>query len=407
MEEYAGHRVVYLNGDGRTTTFALPYPLNEYAHDVKDPFTDGGIFRSNPKVEYPVGRRRWAVSHTYLAYPITDGAMYDKEYTWDALAQTLATHFHEHVRLEPAQTDASGLHVEVQHRPISTGVYVRANRHTLRNTSAVRGVWDNPEKRGRNYYTRRAVILTEPQLICYFRSLHHPIVNQLGIWEADDAERPERFFDRQGICTTTQGLIEELRIPLHEPKILAGYCHLESTDIGFCDFEAPIGTPNITALTNNMIAVPSPQYLEPFLGSRFLPDFAGYAGTEPGCGSPEQVTAGAGYAGYRDIDSDGYIGESEREVLSQHQGEIWRANVGDYGYFGVGWLSPGYGLSITPERPHHRYIAAYDYGGGYDPGLGIIHLLDSPGPNRDVYVEYHYDAPAAPGEDNVKVYLHV
>jgi hypothetical protein len=407
MEGYRGHRVVYLSGDGQKMMFEIGHPLNEYAHDVEDPFTDRGIFRANPKVEFPIGRRRWAVSHTYLAYPITDGAMYDKEYTWDAQAQTLTTHFHQHVRLEPARTDGSGLRVEVQHRPISTGVYVRANRHTHRNTSAVRGVWDNPDKQGCNYYIRRAVILTGPQLICYFRSHHQPIVNQLGIWEADDAEQPERFFDAQGHCTSPQGLIEQLQIPLHEPKILAGYCRLEPTDTGFCDFEARMKATNTTSLLDDMAAVPPPHYIEPFIGSRFLPDFAGYAGTEPGRGTPDQVAIGSGYAGYRDIDSDGCIGEPEREFLRQHQGEVWRANVGDYGYFGVGWLSPGYGLSITPERPYHRYIAAYDYGGGYDPELGVINLLESPGPNRDVWIEYHYDAPAGPGEDNIKVYLHV
>jgi hypothetical protein len=206
-------------------------------------------------------------------------------------------------------------------------------------------------------------------------------------------------------------LIEELRIPLHEPKVLAGYCNLEPADTGFCDFEAGISTftegSEVTSLMNNMATVPPPSYIEPFLGSRFLPDFARYAGTEPGRGSPDQVALGVEYAGYRDIDSDGVIGEAEREFLKRHQGEIWRANVGDYGYFGVGWLSPGYGLSITPERPYHRYIAAYDYGGGYDPELGLINLLDSPGSNRDVWVEYHYDAPAEPGENNIKVYLHV
>ena len=56
--------------------------------------------------------------------------------------------------LEPARTDESGLQVKVARRPISTGVYTRANHFSQRCSSAVRGVWDNPEKKGRNYYSR-------------------------------------------------------------------------------------------------------------------------------------------------------------------------------------------------------------------------------------------------------------
>ena len=404
MKPYRGHVVELLSGDGVTTTFRLRHPLNEYVHDIEDPFCDRGIFRSDPKVEYPLGRRRWAVSHTYLAYPITDGAMYDKEYTWDAQTNTLTTHFHEHVRLEPARTDATGWAVQTARRPISTGVYVRANYFTKRPTSAVRGVWDNPEKRGKNYYTRRDVILTGPQLICYFRSRHEPIVNQLGIWEVEDAEQPERFFDAQGFCTDPDGVIRELRIPLHEPKILAAHIQLEKAETGFCDFEAPGNAGDTEVLVNNFASVPGPEYLAPHLGARFEAGAVGYAAREPGTERVGQKEFG--YVGYRDVNSDERIDAWEEDFLRRHQGEIWRANVGDWGYFGVGWLSTGYGLAITRERPYHRYVAAYDYGGGYDPDRGLIHLLESPGAHRDVYVEYHYDAPAEAGKDNIKVYLH-
>ena len=407
MEPYVGHRVEYLSGDGRTTTFALRHPLNEYVHDVEDPFTDGGIFRSNPKVEYPLGRRRWAVSHTYLAYPITDGALYDKEYTWDARAQTLTTHFHERVRLEQARTDGSGLRVAVAQRPISTGVYVRANRHTLRNSSAVRGVWDNPEKRGRNYYTRRAVVLTEPKLIFYFRSYHQPIVDQLGIWEVDEPERAERFFDRPGNCTSVQGVIEELRIPLHAPRILAGNWKPVISQVSHAHFETPQRLMS-TWYSERFLPVPPPEHLEPFMGSEFTPGFAGYATMEqvPRQQRPREYETKQGYWGFRDVNGDERIDVLDQELLRAHQGEVWRVNVGDLGYFGVGWLSPGMGTPITPEHARRQYVAAYDYGGGYDPDGGVIHLLESPGANHDVYVEYHYDAPAAAGEDNIKVYLH-
>ena len=183
MRPYSKHIIEFLSGDGETTTFPLDYPIVDLVHDPFDPFCDRGIFRSDPKIDYPVGRRRWAVSHTYLCYPITDSTLYDKEYTWDVRANAITTHFHEHVALEPARTDESGLQVKVARRPISTGVYTRTNLFTRRCTSAVRGVWDNPEKKGRNYYADRAVILTGPKLIFYFKPEHEPVIDQLGIWE--------------------------------------------------------------------------------------------------------------------------------------------------------------------------------------------------------------------------------
>ena len=408
MTSYIGHVIEYLSGDGEKTTFPLRYPIMDRVHDRDDPFCDGGIFRSDPKVEYPHGTRRWAVSHTFLSYPITDGALYDKEYIWDVRTNTITTHFHEHVLLEPARTDASGLRVEVARRPISTGVYVRANHFTKRCTSAVRGVWDNPEKQGKNYYSRRTVILTERQMIIYFPSKHQPILNQCGVWEVDESEHPERFFDAQGICTAPDSVIEELRIPLHEPKIMAGAWKLEQTDLGHIHFEAGRALPGSVTLVNNFQPVPPPEYIGPLMGSRFVPGFVGYAAheTKDEGDRPPEYAAGVGYSGFRDINDDGQIGEWERDFLREHQGEVWRVNVGDAGYFGVGWLSPGLGSAIIAKQPYRRFVASYDYGGGYDPDAGGIDLLDSPGPNREVFVEYHYDAPAAPGE-NIKVHLHL
>ena len=45
-----------------------------------------------------------------------------------------------------------------------------------------------------------------------------------------DSEGAERFFDAQGFCTAPDRVIEDLRIPLHEPKILVGSQRLESLD---------------------------------------------------------------------------------------------------------------------------------------------------------------------------------
>ena len=51
-------------------------------------------------------------------------------------------------------------------------------------------------------------------------------------------------------------------------------------------------------------------------------------------------------------------------------------------------------------------MADYEYGGGYDGMAGIVRLLDAPGPDQPVWVEYHYDTPAEPGEGNIRVHLY-
>src|SRR4051812_13932147 len=82
---------IRLSGDGRTTFF--PHVLRDPEtgamgwrddlHLKDDPFTDRGIYPSEPRVEYPVGRPRWAISHTLLCYPVADHNLYTHEYTWD------------------------------------------------------------------------------------------------------------------------------------------------------------------------------------------------------------------------------------------------------------------------------------------------------------------------------------
>ena len=165
----------------------------------------------------------------------------------------------------------------------------------------------NPKKKGRNYYCRRAVILTGPKLIFYFKPEHEPLVNQLGIWEVTDSEEPERFFDAQGLCTAPERLIEDLRIPLHEPKILVGSQRFESLDpqpkFFETDFRQPAGWAN---LVNNFQPVPSPDYLEPVLGSTFVPGFVGYAAHEAKQADdrPPEHQMEVGYSGFRDINDD-------------------------------------------------------------------------------------------------------
>jgi len=39
-------------------------------------------------------------------------------------------------------------------------------------------------------------------------------------------------------------------------------------------------------------------------------------------------------------------------------------------------------------------------------GWGVIRLLNSPGRNQPVWVEYHHDAPAEKGKGNIVVHLY-
>ena len=150
----------HLSGDGKTTVFpgALLDPETgqvEWQDDLhleRDSFTDGGIYPADPRVEYPVGTPRWAVSHTLLCYPVADHNLHTHEYTWDLAAGNLRTHFRKHVSLEEGMTDpVDGMTVTVKGRPISQTI--EGNKRYAMPNSAVRGVWADSEKRGENFYT--------------------------------------------------------------------------------------------------------------------------------------------------------------------------------------------------------------------------------------------------------------
>jgi hypothetical protein len=388
--------IEYFSGDGHSTEFKPKSRIVDHVHDFLDTFCDFGIFLSNPKIEYPVGRRRFADSHTFLNFQIADGSLYDKEYTWNVENNTIYTHFHEHV-FEEATVNPDGMTVTVLKLPISTGVEVRGNTFTEKCTSAVRGVWDNALKRGKNYYVRRANILTSYKRIYYFAPLHNPIVNQLGIWSVDEQERPERFFDGTGNCIDIEAVVQELLIPLHEPKILAWSLN-QYIPNGTCDKFASRLLPKVQA---ELTPVPDPTILDPVLGSTFEHSRCGSAGI-----FNDNVN---GYVNGLDINSDGIIDASDKDILAKHAGEVYRLNIGDYGYFGTNWLSTG----NHPRSKHWNlyndqmiYICSYEYGAGYNNNTGTVHLFEKLPAGQKVFIEYFYDAPAKPGKDNIKVYLH-
>jgi len=388
--------IEYFSGDGHTTTFKPKNQIVDHVHDFLDTFCDFGIFLSNPKIEYPLGKRRFADSHTYLNFQIADSALYDKEYTWNLAENTIYTHFHEHA-FEEAIVNPDGMSVTVLKKPISTGVETRGNIFTKQCTSAVRGVWDNPSKHGMNYYTRRANILTGYKRIYYFTPLHTPIVNQLGIWPVDEQEHPERFFDNTGNCLDIDAVVNNLLIPLHEPKTLAWSLE-QYLPKGPCDKFASRILPKLQA---ELTPVPPAHILDPAMGSRFEHSRCGSAGIYQNNTN--------GYVNGWDLNSDGIIDEKDKAILAKHAGEVYRLNIGDYGYFGTNWLSIG----NHPRSKHWNiyndrllYICAYDYGAGYDSQSGTVKLFQKLPAGKKVYVEYFYDAPPAPGKDNIKVYLH-
>jgi hypothetical protein len=388
-------KIETLVGDGETTTFKLKTKFVGWIHNDADPFSDLGVFMSDPKVEYPIGRRRWSHSHTFLCFQIPDGSLWGREYTWDEQDNTITTHFREHVALEEVTVDADGLSVTVAQGPIATAIATKGNVWTGQNNGAVRGVWDNPQKEGLNYYTRRANMLTPYQhLTCSMVPPHMPIVQFYGEWLVDESEKPERFFDVTGECTDVQGVIDELLIPLHEPKILA----LSIDPYVPRGADDPVGKKLPKDLWPELISVPPTSHLDRVMGVEFVPHQCGLAGWE--------MNNDTGYNPGYDINSDGRIDDMDRSLLTKHAGEVYRNNLMHHSYYGASWYGTGYGCCSRNFVEHPPiFVICYDYGAGYDAAQGRISLYEAVEPGTRLYVEYYRDAPAVSGEE-IKVYLH-
>jgi hypothetical protein len=398
---------VSLSGDGRTTFFpeALLDPRTrrvEWQDDLHlrdDPFTDGGIYPADPRIEYPVGQPRWAVSHTLLCYPVADHTLYTHEYTWDMVHGHVQTHFRRHVELEAARTDtADGRTVRVQHRPISGSI--EGNVHYPLPNSAVRGVWDNPGKAGRNYYTRRVTQLIPMHNAVYGIAPHAPVVQCHGMWAVLPDDPLDSAFDLDtGYCTDRQQVIERFHIPLDEPKVgllMPTFRQVQSTI-----YQGPV------SLIENPTAVVSPSHLEQLrqrVGFRFEMGRAGYAADNRFDGDADGMAV-RGYSPQYDLNDDGVIDEADEGRLAPHIGRTVRYNLYLGAYFGGDWLTTS--VLLEPEhRPGIRAVADYTYGGGYDAQAGVVRLLETPGPDRPVWIEYHHDAPAEAGENNIRLHLY-
>jgi hypothetical protein len=400
-------KTIQLSGDGKTTFFpgALCDPATQRVewqddlHLKDDPLTDSGIFPCDPRVEYPPGRDRWQVSHTLLAGVVADHNLYTHEYTWDMTHGHLYTHFRTHVVCETARTDKrDGQTVQVSRTPISTTI--EGNVSYPLNNSAVRGVWADPDKLTANLYTRRVVQLLAMHNGVYAISPYSPVVQCHGLYPVNQDDPIDSLFDRRTHeCTDRRRLQEELHIPLERPKL------------GMVDMKQSLRLvpsrlyeSEIWQLTEN-VRVVTPRDIEAVrerAGSKFVPGACGYAF------EPTQDQSHEGYRGYNasfDLNSDGVVDERDVELIAGHVGKRVRYNLYQHAYFGGDWLSTS--VATNPELdPGDLLVADYEYGGGYDSQTGVIRLQETPGPDQPVWIEYYYDAPAEPGENNIVVHLY-
>ncbi len=394
----------WLSGDGRTTFFpeALRDPHTgrigwaDDLHVTDDPLTDGGIYPCDPRVEYPAGRPRWAISHTLLCYPVADHTLQTHEYTWDLEHGHLQTHFRRQVALELARTDChTGRTVTVAHTPISTVIEGNVCYHQC--NSAVRGVWGRADKSGPNYYTRRVCELLSMHNGVYVTTPYAPVVQCYGLYLTDPADPLGEVFDPESLaCVDPERLQREMRVPLDAPKL--GMIRLPAREMWSNIYGRVIELPNAT---EGDIPVSYVDQLAERIGARFIIGEVGYAATA----SFDGDRGAMGYVPAFDFNDNGEIDAEDLEFLRANVGRRVRYNLYLDAYFGGDWLSTYY--CVEPEhRPGTPLIADYEFGGGYDAAAGRIYLLETPGPDQPVWVEYHYDAPAEAGENNIAVHLY-
>ncbi len=378
---------LFLSGDGKRTRFELSADFVEDVHDKADPHTDGGIYPSEPHVEYPVGRPRWAISHTFLAYPFADKTLYEMEYVYDRVQRTLDTFFREHVVCEEAVTDhRDGMTVRVKHTPISRVIV--GNKAYPHCNSAVRGVWASPEKRAPNFHTRERLMRLPSANAVYIRAPHTPVVQCFGLWKAEPSDSP----------VTNRDALIAAGIPLDAPSI-------SSLGYGYRNSFSKFYNANLDLIAERDVVVhpASLERLRACKGVPFREHAVGYAawqkwdhdfqvGGVPGC-----------YCNRFDFNGNGLVDAEDEETLRRHIGNRYRVNYYTGAYYGWNWLSVGVCLNL--EMQSEPVICQWLQGAGYDAETGTIRLFETPGPNQKIFVEYHYDKPAATGRDNIRIVL--
>lgn len=358
-------------------------------HLADDPFTDAGIYPCDPRVEYPVGRPRWAVSHTLLCFPFADHGLFTHEYTWDLYPGHLQTHFRERVFVEATTDAGDGSTIQLP-TPISQPI--EGNVRYALPCSAVRGVWTNPEKVGANLYTTRSTSVVRMHNAVYGFAPITPVTNVLGIYSLSDVELNKLS---HGQISRTE--LELLSIPFDIPKL--GMIRPAYRKVFSACYGTEVSMPATIDATVDEILV---KQIQTRIGARFDANSVGFAGS--GAVGQDAI----GYAGYDpayDLNSDDVIDEADVQLARAHLGRRVRHNHYLSAYFGGDWFSTG--CLLAPEHvPGIPIILDYEHGAGYNAEAGIVNLPDSPGPNRAVWVDYFRDVPAAADEE-MRIHLYV
>jgi hypothetical protein len=226
---------------------------------------------------------------------------------------------------------------------------------------------------------------------------HAPVVQCHGMWDVLADDPIDKTFDREtGLLKDRSRAIEQMFIPLDEPKV--GLVQMKYKMVPSKLYQTDIG------MLGDPYGVMDESHLQRArqrLGSKFVMGRVGYGHRNQSDADPDYD----GYEHYFDLNNDGVIDESDIERLSKHVGRKVRVNIYHGAYFGGDWLSTT--ICLNPEHTMGSpCIADYEYGGGYDAQTGIVRLLETPGPNQPVWVEYHYDAPAEAGENNIVLHLY-
>jgi hypothetical protein len=261
-------------------------------------------------------------------------------------------------------------------------------------------VWSNPDKAGRNFYARRITQLIAMRNGVYAVAPRTPVVQCHGMWKVLAGDPIDDVFDREtGECSGVQDCIERMRVPLDEPKI--GMLTPEYQPVPSDLYRGQVGA---LARDEGMVDRAHLEQLRRRKGSRFEPGRVGYAIDNRFDGDADGFGVG-GYCPQYDLNGDGVIDDADEARLAAHLGRGVRFNLYLGAYFGGDWLSTN--ICLEPEhRPGVPIIADYTYGDGYDAEAGVVRLLDTPGPDQPVWVEYYHDTPAEAGTDNIRLYLY-
>jgi hypothetical protein len=232
----------------------------------------------------------------------------------------------------------------------------------------------------------------------YGRPPNTPVVQCHGIWPILNDDPVDDVFDvNTGLCIDRERAIQEMLIPLDAPKLSS--INPNWREVASDIYEGPL---HMLGDPYNLVTADHLSQLRARLGCRFEIGSVGYHGGGE-CGIDMRLYKG--YAPEFDLNDNGEVDEQDEQLVAARVGGKVRQNLYFMAYFGGDWLTSG--ASLDPEHPPGiPVIADYCYGAGYDADAGVIRLFDSPGPNQDVWVEYHHDAPAAAGEDNIRVHLY-